>query len=213
MRSLRRAVAISSPLLEAAIDGARGILLNISGGSDLGLFEVNAAAEVIHGVAHPDANIIFGAVIDDEMGDEVRVTVIAAGFERWDGQRERVRSDRLSVSEDGSPDLFAADDDDLDGQRRRLRRPVVPEVGRKRRTATRKSRLVLERKAGARTAHIVATSVEDGDLAITSPPADLDARRHAVVDLPWTWMQQVHGATVVRVAEPGGEPVSRPTRR
>jgi cell division protein FtsZ len=107
--------AISSPLLEAAIDGARGILLNISGGSDLGLFEVNAAAEVIHGVAHPDANIIFGAVIDDEMGDEVRVTVIAAGFERWDGQRERVRADRLSVSDDGSPDLFPAEDDDLMG--------------------------------------------------------------------------------------------------
>ena len=77
--------AISSPLLEASIEGARGILLNISGGSDLGLFEVNEAAEVIHGVAHPDANIIFGAVIDDEMGDDVRVTVIAAGFERWDG--------------------------------------------------------------------------------------------------------------------------------
>ena len=76
--------AISSPLLEASIEGARGILLNISGGSDLGLFEVNEAAEVIHGVAHPDANIIFGAVIDDEMGDEVRVTVIAAGFDRWD---------------------------------------------------------------------------------------------------------------------------------
>jgi len=107
--------AISSPLLEAAIDGARGILLNISGGSDLGLFEVNAAAEVIHGVAHPDANIIFGAVIDDEMGDEVRVTVIAAGFERWDGQRERVRADRLSVTDEGSGDLFPAEDDDLMG--------------------------------------------------------------------------------------------------
>ena len=95
-RSSRPAAAISSPLLEASIDGARGILLNISGGSDLGLFEVNEAAEVIHGVAHPDANIIFGAVIDDEMGDEVRVTVIAAGFDRWDGQRERVRADRLA---------------------------------------------------------------------------------------------------------------------
>src|SRR4051794_26289585 len=78
--------AISSPLLEASIEGARGILLNISGGSDLGLFEVNEAAEIIHGVAHPDANIIFGAVIDDEMGDEVRVTVIAAGFDRWEGK-------------------------------------------------------------------------------------------------------------------------------
>src|SRR5579862_1151244 len=82
--------AITSPLLEASIEGAWGILLNIAGGSDLGLFEVNEAAEVIHGVAHPDANIIFGQVIDDSMGDEVRVTVIAAGFERWDDQpRER----------------------------------------------------------------------------------------------------------------------------
>ena len=77
--------AISSPLLEAAIDGARGILLNITGPSNLGLFEVNAAAEIIHGVAHQDANIIFGTVIDDEMGDEVKVTVIAAGFDRWEG--------------------------------------------------------------------------------------------------------------------------------
>ena len=80
--------AISSPLLEASIEGARGILLNISGGSALGLFEVNEAAEIIHGVAHPDANIIFGAVIDDEMGDEVRVTVIAAGFDRWEQKEE-----------------------------------------------------------------------------------------------------------------------------
>ena len=78
--------AISSPLLEAAIDGARGILLNITGPSSMGLFEMNAAAEIIHGVAHQDANIIFGTVIDDEMGDEVKVTVIAAGFDRWDTQ-------------------------------------------------------------------------------------------------------------------------------
>jgi cell division protein FtsZ len=76
--------AISSPLLEASIEGARGILLSIAGGSELGLFEVNEAAEVIHGVAHPDANIIWGTVVDDAMGGEVRVTVIAAGFDRWD---------------------------------------------------------------------------------------------------------------------------------
>jgi cell division protein FtsZ len=76
--------AITSPLLEASIEGARGILLNIAGGRDLGLFEVNEAAEIIHSVAHPDANIIFGNVIDDTIGDSVRVTVIAAGFERWD---------------------------------------------------------------------------------------------------------------------------------
>ena len=82
--SPRRRLAISSPLLEAAIDGARGILLNITGPSGMWLFEMNAAAEIIHGVAHQDANIIFGTVIDDEMGDEVKVTVIAAGFDRWD---------------------------------------------------------------------------------------------------------------------------------
>ena len=75
--------AISSPLLEASIDGARGVLLNIAGGSDLGLFEVNEAASVITKAAHPDANVIFGAVVDDTLGDEVRVTVIAAGFDRW----------------------------------------------------------------------------------------------------------------------------------
>ncbi|MES4792867.1 MAG: cell division protein FtsZ, partial [Chloroflexota bacterium] len=73
--------AISSPLLEASIDGARGVLLNISGGSDLKLLEVNEAAEIIAGSAHPDANIIFGAVIDEALADRVRVTVIAAGFE------------------------------------------------------------------------------------------------------------------------------------
>jgi cell division protein FtsZ len=73
--------AISSPLLEASIEGARGILLNVSGPSDLGLFEVNEAAEIISQAAHPDANIIFGAVIDDALGDEVRITVIAAGFD------------------------------------------------------------------------------------------------------------------------------------
>ncbi|MFN2389236.1 MAG: cell division protein FtsZ [Actinomycetota bacterium] len=79
--------AISSPLLEASIEGARGVLLNIAGGSDLGLFEVNEAANIISSAAHPDANIIFGAVVDDTLGDEVRVTVIAAGFDRW-GQRD-----------------------------------------------------------------------------------------------------------------------------
>lgn len=102
--------AISSPLLESSIEGARGILLSITGGSDMGLFEVNEAAEIIHGVAHPDANIIFGAVIDDSMGDEVRVTVIAAGFDRWDEGRGRSsskgESDVLDLTNED--DLFAA---------------------------------------------------------------------------------------------------------
>jgi cell division protein FtsZ len=73
--------AISSPLLEASIDGAHGVLLSIQGGSDLGLFEIHEAARLVQEAAHPEANIIFGAVIDDALGDEVRVTVIAAGFD------------------------------------------------------------------------------------------------------------------------------------
>ena len=81
--------AISSPLLEASMDGAQGVLLNISGGSDLGLFEINAAAELVAEAAHPEANIIFGAVIDDALGDEVRVTVIAAGFDAPVDRRSR----------------------------------------------------------------------------------------------------------------------------
>jgi len=74
-------MAISSPLLEASVDGAHGVLLSISGGSDLGLFEINEAAQLVADAAHQEANIIFGAVIDDALGDEVRVTVIAAGFD------------------------------------------------------------------------------------------------------------------------------------
>lgn len=81
-RSIRAAeLAISSPLLEASIDGAHGVLLSIAGGSDLGLFEISEAAELVAKCAHPDANIIYGTVIDDALGDEVRVTVIAAGFD------------------------------------------------------------------------------------------------------------------------------------
>ncbi len=74
-------MAVSSPLLEASIDGAHGVLLSIAGGSDLGLFEINEAAQLVSNAAAADANIIFGTVIDDALGDEVRVTVIAAGFD------------------------------------------------------------------------------------------------------------------------------------
>ena len=84
--------AISSPLLEASIDGARGVLLSVSGGSDLGLFEINEAARMVAESAHPEANIIFGAVIDDALGDEVRVTVIAAGFDGGQPGKPRVTS-------------------------------------------------------------------------------------------------------------------------
>src|SRR5438132_5515509 len=85
--------AVSSPLLESSIDGATGILLNVTGGTDIGLFEVNEPAEVVTSAADPNANIIFGAVIDEAMGDEVRVTVIATGF---GGQRRRRRSETQS---------------------------------------------------------------------------------------------------------------------
>src|ERR1700678_2323830 len=88
--------AISSPLLEESVEGASGILLNITGGSDLGLFEVNEAAEIVQSAADSNANIIFGAVIDDSMSDEVRVTVIATGFDH--GQPARGGSLRGSVA-------------------------------------------------------------------------------------------------------------------
>src|SRR6201994_1535759 len=90
--------AISSPLLEESVEGANGILLNITGGHDLGLFEVNEAAEIVQSAADANANIIFGAVIDDAMGDEVRVTVIATGFDhghaRPSDARESTRRSR-----------------------------------------------------------------------------------------------------------------------
>ncbi len=119
--------AIASPLLESSIEGARGILLSISGSSALGLFEVNEAAEIIHDVAHPDCNIIFGTVVDESMEDEIRVTVIAAGFDRWDSQGdeapstgERAMTDLLADDDLESEaardtiDIFASDDEDLD---------------------------------------------------------------------------------------------------
>jgi len=90
-------MAISSPLLESSIEGAHGVLLSIAGGSDLGLFEVSAAAELIESAAAEDANIIWGTVIDDALGDEVRVTVIAAGF---DGGSPRRRAPSIDLPSD-----------------------------------------------------------------------------------------------------------------
>src|SRR3954467_312592 len=101
--------AISSPMLEASVEGARGMLLNVSGPSDLGLFEVNEAAEIVAKAAHPDSNIIFGAVIDDSLGDEVRITVIAAGFDRFEGESRSLR-------DGGSVSLGLDDEDSLAGE-------------------------------------------------------------------------------------------------
>ena len=91
--------AISSPLLEASIEGATGIILNITGGQDLGLFEVNEAAEIVHNAAHQDANLIFGAVVDETYGERVSVTVIATGFD----QRLATRRREEGTIQDDSP--------------------------------------------------------------------------------------------------------------
>jgi cell division protein FtsZ len=115
--------AISSPLLEESVDGAQGIIFNITGGRDLGLFEVNEAAEVVHDAADPNANIIFGAVIDEHGDDDVRVTVIATGFDHGRARPRTAREDtRARATErDRSPRIgdrerssLTISDDDLD---------------------------------------------------------------------------------------------------
>ncbi|WP_276557945.1 cell division protein FtsZ [Dethiobacter alkaliphilus] len=106
--------AIASPLLETSIDGARGVLLNITGGSDLGLFEVNEAADIVAEAADPDANIIFGAVIDEALQDEVRVTVIATGFDHQVSERKQMIEELTQKS-------FSSDDLDIPAFLRRKR--------------------------------------------------------------------------------------------
>ena len=124
-------LAVASPLLEASIDGAHGVLLSIQGGSNLGIFEINDAARLVQEAVHPEANIIFGAVIDDTLGDEVRVTVIAAGF---DGGEPTVRPQserRSSYVEAPVPvAVAAAAGDDVAPQPEGwAREPEVPVVG------------------------------------------------------------------------------------
>ncbi|MBN9183553.1 cell division protein FtsZ [Microbacterium sp.] len=92
-------LAVESPLLEASIEGAHGVLLSIQGGSNLGIFEINDAAQLVKEAAHPEANIIFGTVIDDTLGDEVRVTVIAAGF---DGGEPQTRIEPITAARPAS---------------------------------------------------------------------------------------------------------------
>jgi cell division protein FtsZ len=118
--------AISSPLLESSIDGAKGVLLSIAGPTDLTLHEVNKAADAITRVAHPDANIIFGAVVDDALGEEVRVTVVAAGFDKVMTQQqshfesrlsrlleEPVRTGAAAAVSDPGPSILEDDDADV----------------------------------------------------------------------------------------------------
>ena len=109
--------AISSPLLEASIEGATGIILNITGGTDLGLFEVNEAAEIVHNAAHQEANLIFGSVVDESYGDRVSVTVIATGFDqRLANQRRAERPSALDFDneQDAAPAPSQEGDDMLD---------------------------------------------------------------------------------------------------
>jgi cell division protein FtsZ len=102
---------VASPLLEASIDGAHGVLLSIQGGSNLGIFEINDAARLVQEAVHPEANIIFGAVIDDTLGDEVRVTVIAAGFDGGEPTRtkEARRTNYVAAETGPSPIQAPAD--------------------------------------------------------------------------------------------------------
>jgi cell division protein FtsZ len=104
--------AITSPLLEASIDGARGILMNIVGGPNVTLSEVTDAANIIHSVAHPDANIIFGSVIDDSIGEAVRVTVIAAGFDHSASPKPPQTQSEPVMTEGPRSDIFATPTND-----------------------------------------------------------------------------------------------------
>src|SRR5215510_10304010 len=125
-------MAVSSPLLEASIDGAHGVLLSIAGGSDLGLFEINEAAALVSQAAHPEANIIFGATIDDALGDEVRVTVIAAGFDggmpkRRDAGQPALRREKAMPP---TPEPPPREPPSSNGQEHRERETPTPEPAR-----------------------------------------------------------------------------------
>jgi cell division protein FtsZ len=117
-------LAVESPLLEASIEGAHGVLLSIQGGSNLGIFEINDAAQLVKEAAHPEANIIFGTVIDDTLGDEVRVTVIAAGFDGGEPQQriEPITASRVQTA----PALPSTTADDA--AKDREVEPVAPAV-------------------------------------------------------------------------------------
>ncbi|TET53184.1 MAG: cell division protein FtsZ, partial [Actinobacteria bacterium] len=117
--------AMSSPLLEASIDGAKGVLINISGGSDMGLFEVNEAAEAISEAAHPDSNVIFGAVIDDSLNDQMKVTVIATGFE----VREVLQEKLNFITEATKPDGIIADEKEKDKKEQPVKENAIFDTG------------------------------------------------------------------------------------
>jgi cell division protein FtsZ len=106
--------AIESPLLEASIEGAKGVLINITGGNDLGIHEANEAAKVIQEVSDPDANIILGAVIDDDYNNEVKVTVIATGFDRDAVQKKVKETQEVEKDLETDFDMDNFEGDELD---------------------------------------------------------------------------------------------------
>ncbi|WP_106813706.1 cell division protein FtsZ [Microbacterium timonense] len=116
-------LAVESPLLEASIEGAHGVLLSIQGGSNLGIFEINDAAQLVKEAAHPEANIIFGTVIDDTLGDEVRVTVIAAGF---DGGEPQARIEPIGARVVTAPAVPVTPADEAAKDRDVVEQPAVP---------------------------------------------------------------------------------------
>ena len=121
--------AISSRLLDVTIDGAQGVLFNITGGTTLSLYEVNQAAEVIRETTHPDANVIFGAVIDEDMGDEVRITVIATRFDQTALRRQMVQHSDAGLFETAARQARAAELVERPGRPvSRIEEPVVPET-------------------------------------------------------------------------------------
>ncbi|HEY7599010.1 MAG TPA: hypothetical protein VH741_03705, partial [Candidatus Limnocylindrales bacterium] len=148
--------AIASPLLEVNIAGAQGVLFNVTGGPSLGLFEVDEAAEIIRGTADPEANIIFGTVIDERMGDDISITVIATGF---DASRKRDRTHMPSAAEVLAT-LAAPRSEPRAGaeQRHATAIPVTPEVER----SLAPARAAVDRMDGGR--RTPAQEVEDLDI-------------------------------------------------
>jgi cell division protein FtsZ len=121
-------MAISSPLLEASIEGAHGVLLSVAGGADLGLHEITEAARLVSDAAHPEANIIFGTVIDDTLGDEVRVTVIAAGFDGGAPLPRLTTPNRASVTDGfvSKSTTSTRESADLSSRPEEVGRPLAP---------------------------------------------------------------------------------------
>ena len=187
--------AIASPLLESSIEGARGLLLTIAGNAHMGLLEVTQAAEVIGGVSHEDANIIFGTVIDESLGESMRVTVIAAGFDRWDDSSPR----REDSSRLGAPQP-ARSVRRVRRSRRRARRRVWTWTSRRSSGDPGPPVLALTLELnGARRAEIRFSDRRQGDLG----EASRAAQRASLAGGRWTRLRQQHGADVVTVTAPG----------